>query len=77
MHVDLSTVRLSQAQLDATFGDSSVILPAGLNRPAHWPDRKLPEYDRSGGPTFAEERDRWRANPGDYIPPPAPAGPPP
>ena len=34
--VDLSVVSLSQSQIDESFGDFDVVLPKGINRPAHW-----------------------------------------
>ena len=68
--VDLSMVRLSQAQVNTTFGDTSVILPEGLTRPAHWPSWKLPW---TGENSFNSERARWRENPAGYHPPDPPA----
>ena len=42
--VDLSVSKgLTQEQLDSAKGDSSVILPEGLTRPAHWQDLAPPD----------------------------------
>ena len=39
---DLSKVKgLTQDQIDAAFGDASVIVPDGLQRPEHWPAEEL------------------------------------
>ncbi|MFI8458896.1 pentapeptide repeat-containing protein [Kitasatospora sp. NPDC085464] len=44
---DLSTALfLTQAQLHAARGDSATRLPAGLTRPAHWPDTAVPAAAR-------------------------------
>ncbi len=45
------------------FGDASVTLSAGIDRPEHWPDRKLPDH------LFLEEYLKWRADPAAYTPP--------
>ena len=58
---------ISQQQIDAAFGDGTVILPAPLTRPAHWPPQKL-DYR-----SFFSEWRKWRANPAAYTPPPRPA----
>ena len=60
---DWSRVLISQDQIDAAFGDGSVILPAGLNRPAHWPQGELDEDD------FDAELRKWQSDPAAYIPP--------
>jgi len=65
--VDCSRLVISQQQIDATFGDGTVILPAPLTRPAHWPPQKL------DGETFFSEYRKWRADPAAYTPPPPPA----
>ncbi len=47
--VTLLNVHLSQDQINASFGDGSVILPEGLERPAHWPKETVEtvEYDEA------------------------------
>ena len=67
--VDLSMLDLTQAQLDSAFGDSSVTLPDGLVRPAHWPTWAVPEF---GDNSFYDEWHKWRADPAGYTPPPPP-----
>ncbi|MDJ0824957.1 MAG: pentapeptide repeat-containing protein [Rhodobacter sp.] len=54
---DLSQVALSQDQLDAMFGDGSVALPAGLDRPAHWPDEDLGDAFHRHWQEWQVERD--------------------
>ncbi|WP_051711259.1 pentapeptide repeat-containing protein [Streptomyces sp. NRRL S-350] len=45
---DLTTaLYLTQAQLDAARGDAATRLPAGLTRPAHWPDTAAPPAPRA------------------------------
>jgi hypothetical protein len=63
--VDLSILDLSQEQIDAAFGDTSVTLPDGLVRPAHWPDWEL-------AANFHDEWRKWQADPAGYTPPPPP-----
>ncbi|MFF3074299.1 pentapeptide repeat-containing protein [Kitasatospora sp. NPDC057936] len=41
---------LTQAQLNAARGDATTRLPAGLTRPAHWPDTAPAEAARQGAP---------------------------
>ncbi|GAW33270.1 secreted effector protein pipB2 [Roseovarius sp. A-2] len=53
-----------------TFGDASVILTEGMDRPTHWPDWRLPSQ---GDHSFSTEWCKWQANPEGYVPPPAPA----
>ncbi|EEW25121.1 pentapeptide repeat-containing protein [Rhodobacter ferrooxidans] len=65
--VDYSTVLISQDQINATFGDGSVVLPAPLTRPAHWPQQAL---DFGG---FDTEYQKWQSDPAAYTPPPEPA----
>ena len=65
--VDCSRLVISQQQIDAAFGDGSVILPAPLTRPDHWPPQKL------DGETFFSEWHKWQASPAAYTPPPPPA----
>lgn len=70
--VDWSNIPISQAQIDASFGDRSVILPDTLTRPRHWPDWELPARFGDGGPTYHSELAKWRADPASYTPPPPP-----
>ncbi|MCA0206715.1 MAG: pentapeptide repeat-containing protein [Proteobacteria bacterium] len=70
--VDWSSVKISQEQVDASFGDRSVILPDTLTRPRHWPDWALPQQAKDGGPTYDSELAKWRADPASYTPPPPP-----
>lgn len=63
----------SPKQIDACFGDESVILSGNLlygrlARPTHWPDLEL-----IGG-HFGNEWRRWRADPENYTVPPRPEG---
>jgi uncharacterized protein YjbI with pentapeptide repeats len=69
--LNCSGVRFSQAQVDETFGDASVILPEGVIRPAHWPDWELPSM---GEHAFDTEWRMWRDDPDGYTPPPKPEG---
>jgi len=52
-----------------TFGDASVILPEGMDRPAHWPDWEMP---LDGPHAFHPEWRKWQADPERYVPPPSP-----
>ncbi len=53
-NTDLSSCKnLTQAQIDAAFGDGSVILPEGIKRPKHWPQGKLDDA------TFKTEYESW------------------
>lgn len=56
-------MRISQGQIDGTFGEGSVILPPGLTRPAHWLQGKLNDKD------FYREWRKWQSDPAAYIPP--------
>jgi hypothetical protein len=60
---DLSKSNVTQDQVNAMFGDGSVTLPEGLERPAHWPGEDL-----NVSAFFAEWRKR-RADPASYVPP--------
>lgn len=72
-NTDLSLVSaLASEQLAACFGDASILLPDHLKRPDHWPDWKLPDSAPKGEPSFFTEREKWRANPDAYTPPPNP-----
>ncbi|WP_372615318.1 pentapeptide repeat-containing protein [Aquicoccus sp.] len=55
--------------LHKAFGDASVTLPQGIDRPAHWPDWELPH---TGEHAFHTEWRKWQANPSNYTPPPKP-----
>ena len=56
---DLSRARdLTQAQIDAAFGDAATRLPSGLTRPAHWAPNTLTAADR-----HAEAWRSWRRAP--------------
>ena len=63
LDLDWSRMPISQGQIDAAFGDGSVILPAGLNRPAHWPQGELDEDD------FDPEWRKWQSDPAAFTPP--------
>lgn len=56
--------------LAAAFGDASVILTEDMDRPAHWPNWKLPSV---GENSYDAEWLKWQANPAVYVPPSAPA----
>ena len=43
---------LTQGQIDSMFGDDTVRLPKGLNKPEHWPKEKL-------GERFDDAYDKW------------------
>jgi uncharacterized protein YjbI with pentapeptide repeats len=49
--VDLTTVSVSQDQVNSLFGDGSVTRPEVIKRPAHWPEADL---------DWHEFRERWR-----------------
>ena len=55
-------------QVNSAFGDASVILPEGIDLPAHWPDWELPSH---GDNAFDTQWRKWRDNPEGYVPPPA------
>ena len=46
--VDLTGLPLSQVPIDQSYGDTSVILPAGIMRPPHWPDWDVPVFENDG-----------------------------
>jgi hypothetical protein len=64
--VDWSSVAILPDQVNAMFGDGSVILPPGMPWPAHWPRHKL------NGQDFDTQYTLWRKNPAGYTPPPPP-----
>lgn len=67
--VELSSVAITQEQINSSFGDASVTLPkdehGNLKRakPKHWPDQELDWL------VFDQEWHRWRADPANYKPP--------
>jgi uncharacterized protein YjbI with pentapeptide repeats len=61
--VDFSHTGISAEQLNRAFGDGSTTLPAGMARPAHWPQAKLDWED------FDNEYRKWQENPTTYAPP--------
>jgi len=67
--VDCSDVKITAEQVKSTFGDASVILPEGVDRPAHWPDWELPFI---GDNSFDTEWRKWQADPEGYVPPQKP-----
>ncbi|WP_420325733.1 pentapeptide repeat-containing protein [Mameliella sp.] len=69
--VGLSGIGLSQEQIDEMFGDASVTLPEGRERPAHWPRWELPNH---GKHNFRDEWLKWQAYPEGYVPPDPPCG---
>ena len=64
--VDYTDVSWAQSQIDTMFGDRTVILPEGLNYPAHWSKWNL-DYA-----TFQIEWREWRDDPDNYTPPDPP-----
>jgi len=60
--VDISTASIGQEQVSSLFGDGSVVLPAGLTRPAYWPEGILDWSD------FTKRWRDWQAKVG-YVPP--------
>lgn len=67
--VDYTSVALSQAQIDAMFGDASVSLPEGREWPEKWPKWELPYH---GEHNFHDEWREWQSDPDNYTPPPSP-----
>ena len=61
--VDFSHTGISAEQLNSAFGDGSTTLPAGMARPAHWPQAELHYGD------FLFEYRKWQVNPATYAPP--------
>jgi hypothetical protein len=62
--VDFRETRISDAQINITFGDRSTKLPKDFHRPAHWPKVELDGY------SFQTEYQKWLQNPEAYTPPP-------
>ncbi|WP_417208033.1 pentapeptide repeat-containing protein [Antarctobacter sp.] len=67
--VDYSNVALSQEQVNSLFGDASVSLPEGRERPEKWPRWALPSR---GEHSFNPEWRKWQDDPEGYEPPPPP-----
>ena len=61
--IDLSETNLPTSQIASAFGDGSVNLPEGVERPAHWPEDVLDWED------FEAEYKKWLADKANYIPP--------
>lgn len=64
--VKLSTINqeamLKSSTIVHAFGDASVILPEGMERPKHWPNQVL-------GNKFEAEYKKWLKDPKSYTPP--------
>ncbi len=60
---NLTNVKLNPAQINAMFGDGTVVLPAGVARPVHWPVSPLHHAD------FRREWQKWQHDPAAYVPP--------
>jgi uncharacterized protein YjbI with pentapeptide repeats len=61
--LDATDIGFTQYQLNQVFTDASLIQPARLQRPGHWPDSVLNDA------TFHTERRLWLNNPAHYLPP--------
>jgi uncharacterized protein YjbI with pentapeptide repeats len=57
---DFTASVLEQTQLDQMFGDESVILPSGVQRPNDWPGRNLDWAE------ISVEWEKWLADPTNY-----------
>lgn len=60
---------LTADQINTAFGDASVVRPANIERPSHWPDWKLPWAQQ---PSFSQEYQEWLSSPTTYTPPKKP-----
>ena len=69
---DWSQAELSAAQLSEMFGDASVVLPASLLPPKHWPTWELPLSGADHEADFHAQWIKWRADPANYTPPDPP-----
>lgn len=67
--LNICGVVVSRIGLNGFFGDASVILPAGVSRPDHWPVWDLPWQ---GAHAFDVEWRKWQTDPEGYRPPPKP-----
>lgn len=67
--IDLTALPLTQAQVDQTFGDTSVILPDGITPPPHWPNWDVPIFEPNGS---LNQWRTWCMNPDGYTPSQAP-----
>lgn len=63
IRVDLSGVHSLEKIVSTAIGDASVVLPADIEPPAHWPSFRM------GPPAFSREAERYRSNPDTYVPP--------
>ena len=61
--LDATDIGFTQYQLNQVFTDASLIQPAGLQRPGHWPDSVLDDA------IFHTERRLWLSDPTHYLPP--------
>jgi uncharacterized protein YjbI with pentapeptide repeats len=61
--LDATDIGFTQYQLNQVFTDASLIQPAGLQRPGHWPDSVLDDA------IFHTERRLWLSDPAHYLPP--------
>lgn len=64
-----NVAEISANQINSAFGDASVILPVGMDRPDHWPNWELPLTCDNG---YYTEWRKWRGNSENYVPPPEP-----
>ncbi|MBR3370334.1 MAG: pentapeptide repeat-containing protein [Rhodobacteraceae bacterium] len=69
-NVNLTSASVTQEQVSVAFGDASVELPKGLERPPNWPLDKLKIH--IGKNSFPREWRKWRENPDTYKPPAKP-----
>lgn len=67
--IDLSEIPMSSTQILKSFGDTTVILAAGTQRPRHWPTWVLP---LSGESSYQTQFKSWLEDPDAYVPPPPP-----
>jgi uncharacterized protein YjbI with pentapeptide repeats len=77
-----SATGLSAEQVNAAFGDESVILPHGITAgdpgwPAHWPVSALLIGGKMSDALFMDAWRQWLADPVGWRPPPPPGPPPP
>ena len=65
-HVDFSYSCISIDQIFSAFGDGSVLLPDGVDRPKHWPEQSFRLY---GDDDFTTQWRKWQEKPDSYKPP--------